>query len=93
MQLLKDNHALWELDLKQILKRKRAAGHYIEGEEFKDKDEEDKDDEIQNMKRGLVQGQGRTQTGKKLTVILAGGGELMPKNRQEDDGHDNDDLL
>ena len=46
MQLLKDNHALWELDLKQILKRKRAAGHYIEGEEFKDKDEEDKDDEI-----------------------------------------------
>jgi len=30
------------------------------------------------MKRGLVQGQGRTQTGKKLTVILAGG-EIMAK--------------
>lgn len=46
MQLLKDNHTLWQLDLKQIIKRKRAAGHYMDGQEHKDKDEEEKDDEI-----------------------------------------------
>lgn len=79
MQLLKDNHTLWQLDIKQILKRKRAAGHYIEGQENKDGDEDEKDEDLEKMKKGIVQGQGRTLTSKKLTVILAGGGELMPK--------------
>ena len=60
MQLLKDNHTLWQLDIKQIMKRKRAAGHYIEGQEVKDEDEEEKEEDLERMKRGIIQGQGRT---------------------------------
>jgi hypothetical protein len=73
------------------MKRKRAAGHYIEGQENKDEDEEEKDEDLEKMKKGIVQGQGRTLTGKKLTVILASGGELIGKN--SNNGHENDDLL
>jgi 14-3-3 protein epsilon len=40
MQLLKDNYTLWQLDIRVIIKRKRAAGHYIEGQENNSEDEE-----------------------------------------------------
>jgi hypothetical protein len=52
MQLLKDNFTLWQLDIKQIIKRKKAAGHYIEGME--NQEDNDEKDEMKNIKDGLA---------------------------------------
>ena len=38
MQLLRDNYTLWEIDLKAILSKKKAAGHFIEGMESDDEE-------------------------------------------------------
>jgi hypothetical protein len=40
---LKDNFTLWQIDLNQIMRRKKAAGHYFEG--MDKEDDEDGGDE------------------------------------------------
>lgn len=57
MQLLKDNYTLWEIDQKAILIKQKQAGHFIEGMESDDEEndfEEAHKNEAQIMAQGGV---------------------------------------
>ena len=54
MQLLRDNYTLWEVDLQAIKTKMKEAGHYVEGEDGEEEDD-DADQGVPNNVQEVVQ--------------------------------------